>query len=213
MTASMSTEPIYDRILESDVLRYWRQLEPLPCDLRLYGNTALALYLDHRRSTDFCFATPSPVVDIDFVASLPFLKGAHLHGGPGMVDAIVKINHRDIIITFMECGKLTPYPIQDPMTASNGVAVAHPVDLVIAKLEACINQGTQRDYEDIVAAFIAWPEWVNTAIHSVPARPVATVGCSLAAPPTEVESELNPEIRQQLHLLARAIGCTERGIH
>lgn len=207
----MSAEPTHDEFMDSEMLRFWERIEPLPGDLRLYGGTALALYLNHRQSTDFDFATPSPVVDLDFVMTLPWMEGAHLQGGAGMVDALIKGNRRDLNISFMECGRLIPYPVRKPMTAPNGIAVAHPVDLMAAKAEACISRGELRDYEDIAAAFGAWPEWNDAAIGALPARSAAIVGRTLAAPPTDVEAVLTPELQCQLRHIAREIGRSERG--
>ncbi len=208
----MSAKPIHDEFMDTEMLGFWQRLEPLPGDLRLYGGTALALYLNHRESTDFNFATPLPVIDLDFIMDLPLMEGAHLEGGLGMVDAVIKGDHRDLIITFMECGHLIPFPVRNPVFAPNGIAVAHPIDLMTAKIEACISRGEKRDYEDIAAAFSAWPGWNDSAIGALPARSVAAVGRTLATPPADVEDELNSDIRCQLRKLARILGRNERGI-
>ena len=120
--------------MDETMRAFWDSLEPLPGDLRLYGGTALALYLDHRASTDFDFATPQTVVDRDFVGRISPLRKAELRGGPGMVDARLRDTWRELTVTFMECGRLIPHPVRAPQHAPNGVAVAHPTDLVAAKL-------------------------------------------------------------------------------
>ena len=135
--SDVNASPTHDEFMDPDM----RSLGRLPGDLRLYGGTALALYLNHRHSTDFDFATPLPVIDPKFVGSLPWMAGADLQGGPGMVDATIKGEWRSVKVTFMECGHLIPSPTRDPMAAPNGVAVAHPADLVAAKIEACLNRG------------------------------------------------------------------------
>ena len=47
----MNAEPVHDGFMDDDMKRLWRELGPLPGGLRLYGDTALALYRNHRRST------------------------------------------------------------------------------------------------------------------------------------------------------------------
>jgi len=208
----MIPTPVQSAFMDDDMLVLWRSMTPLPGDLRLYGGTALALYLNHRESTDFDFATPLPVVDRDFVASIPWIQGATIQGGPGMVDVKLSCRQRDIIATFMECGRLIPLPAHDPISAPNGVLVAHPIDLVTAKIEACCSRALPRDYEDIIAAFEAWPDWCRCAVENLTARDVPAVGRILAAPPVEVESELAPELLHKLEGLAQNLGYAERNV-
>ena len=196
--------------MDSDMRQLWQSMGPLPGDLRLYGGTALALYLNHRQSTDFDFATPLPIVDPEFVSALPWMKHAILQGGPGMVDAVIEGKHRKLNLTFMETGRLIPLPSQNPLKAPNGVAVAHPEDLVAAKMEACISRGMPRDYQDIVAAFSAWPGLGKTIMYSLPTRSVSSVGRALASPPADVEAVLDPQSRHQLHQLARQLADNQR---
>ena len=54
----------------------WEEMREMPADLRLYGGTALALYLNHRRSTDFDFATPKNAVEMKLCEKIPWLMGA-----------------------------------------------------------------------------------------------------------------------------------------
>ncbi len=44
-----------------------------------------------------------------------------------MVDAVIQGETRPLIVTFMECGSLIPFPTKEPITASNGVAIAIPL--------------------------------------------------------------------------------------
>ena len=108
----VSASPTHDEFMDPDMRSLWRRLGHLPGDLRLYGGTALALYLNHRHSTDFGFATPSPVINPKFVGRLPWMAGADLQGGPGMVDATIKGQRRSVKVTFMGCGHLIPTPDQ-----------------------------------------------------------------------------------------------------
>ena len=159
--------PDRDEFMDPDMKFLWSSMKPLPGDLRLYGGTALAMYLNHRYSTDFHFATPEMVVDIEFIGRLPWLKGATLNGGFGMVDARVQGKSRNVDCTFMECGPMIPMPTREPISAPNGVLVAHPVDIVAAKLYACVARGLTRDYEDVSASISAWPSYAREAARAV----------------------------------------------
>lgn len=199
--------------MDADMRRLWRRMGPQPGDLRLYGGTALALYRNHRRSTDFDFATPLAVVDRDFVGGLPWMAGAELRGGPGMVDATLAGHSRALKVNFMECGRLIPLPTRKPIVAPNGVAVAHPVDLVAAKMEACCNRGAQRDYEDVAEALSAWPRWCREgAGKALPNRSWTEIGRALAAPPSEVAAALPPAALRGLQAFARSLGRPDRGL-
>ena len=208
----MNAEPVHDGFMDDDMKRLWRELGPLPGGLRLYGGTALALYRNHRRSTDFDFATPEAVVDLAFVGALPWLKGMALNGGPGMVDAVVEGASRKVTVTFMECGHLLPMPTHSPIAAPNGVPVAHPVDLVAAKIEACSSRAAQRDYVDVAEAIAAWPDWCREACQSLAGRRLSAVGRVLATPPREVAAELASAALQRLQAFARDLTQDTHGL-
>ena len=181
--------------MDSDMLHLWQLMEPMPGDLRLYGGTAIALYLGHRHSTDFDFATPQTVIDKEFVSKLPFMqKAREVMGGRGMIDAVIEGENRDIKITFMECGHLIPMPSQSSIRASNGVLVAHPIDLIVTKIEACFDREQVRDYEDISFAVEAWPDWCRTACDLVlKDRRLDSICGILSSPPYNVYQDLNSE--------------------
>ena len=201
-------EPVHTDFMDRDMQRLWGQLGPLPGDLRLYGGTALALYLNHRESTDFDLATPAAVIDLDFVGRIPAFKGARLNGGFGMVDAIVSGDQRDIKVTFMECGPLIPAPTRRPLAAPNGLAIAHPVDLTASKLVACMSRDTIRDYRDLDAAVAAWPNTVEQAIEVVTKRRLARetdIARALSEPSPTVAAELPKESVGRLRRFARHV--------
>ena len=124
-----------------------------------------------------------------------------------MVDATLPGRSRVLKVTFMECGHLIPLPVRKPIVASNGVAVAHPVDLVAAKMEACCNRGAQRDYEDVAEALAAWPRWCREgAGMALPNRSRTELGRALAAPPSEVAAALPEPALRRLQAFARSLG-------
>lgn len=206
--------PACTGFMDPAMLRLWRRMKALPGGLRLYGGTALALYLNHRQSTDFDFATPEAVVDLEFIGRIEWLGGAVLTGGPGMVDGVVEGGGRAVMLTFMECGQLVPMPQYPPMAASNGIAVAHPVDLVAAKIEACVNRGASRDYGDVAAAFEAWPEWTRTAVGSLSERTPMEVARAFSDAPSGEPDGLGQAVRTSLRRLASEVagGLAEDGL-
>ncbi len=148
------------------------------------------MYLDHRQSTDFHFVTPLPIVDPGFARSLGWLKDGRLSGGPGMVDARLPGQGRQLLITLMETGALVPAPVRDPVLAPNGVAVAHPFDLVIAKSLACLSRNAERDYVDLASATGAWPSLSREAVTSIGKQPIGRVAACIGDPPPSAAEAL-----------------------
>ena len=201
----MDVLPVREAFMDADMLHLWRRMGPLPGSLRLYGGTAMALYRNHRQSTDFDFATPEAEIDERFAEKLPWMAGAEIVGGPGMVDARIEGAQREIAVTFMECGVLMPMPTLPPLAAPNGVAVAHPVDLVASKVEACFNRGSIKDYLDVAEAARAWPEWSAVAARGMASRSARDIGRVLAAPPASVVKALPRRQAQALRQFARSL--------
>ena len=180
--------PIHDDFMDDDMRRLWRSMGPLPGKLRLYGGTALALYLGHRESVDFDFFTPAPDVRLATLSALPWLADAQLRGGEGVIEASCPGVDRDILVTFLEATGLVPPALDAPRSAPNGVPVASPRDLVRAKLEAICNRGAAKDYADVAAAFEAWPEMSAAAFYTIEARTAQDIAIALANPPAEEHS-------------------------
>ena len=185
--------------------RLWDQFENMPGDVRLYGGTALALYLGHRHSTDFDFAAPPGAVTRSLVDGIPALRRGSVRGNEGLFDVVVP-GEREVMVTFMEWGHLIPAPEKEPMAAANGVRVAHPVDLVAAKVQACVSRETTRDYVDIAAAVGAWARWTDSGVRAVlkqgtyDAPRIARV---LADPPPAAVHELDARSLVRLRRFAR----------
>ena len=121
-------------------------------------------------------------------------------------------------MTFMECGHMVPMPVSEPVKTSNGVAVAHPVDLTAAKLVACMNRSAVRDYEDVAACIKTWPDWTRDAVGVLTAEGKlreTDVRRVLAEPPREVAGQLDSEARVRLRGFAQDFKMVERkgGLH
>lgn len=177
--------PVHDDFMDDDMRRLWGSMGPLPGELRLYGGTALALYLNHRESVDFDFFTPAPDVRRALISALPWLAHARLRGGDGVIEASCPGDNRDILVTFLEVTGLVPPALDPPRSAKNGVPVASPRDLVRAKLEAICNRGAAKDYTDIAAAFQAWPDMSAAAFCTIDGRTAHEIAIALANPPAD----------------------------
>ncbi len=145
--------------MDADMRHVWESMRPPSLDFRLVGGTALALYLNHRSSTDFDFMTPEVgSVDPEAVGDAMGLPFDVIVGGPGMVDARLSGRERSIRFTFMEPNPIMPVPLHPPLIAANGVAVAHPADLIGSKMRAIETRDAVRDYIDLAVAIKAWPK-------------------------------------------------------
>ena len=210
-----TARPLHTGFMDHGMRELWNRLGPMPEDLRLYGGTALALYLNHRSSTDFDFATPHGVVDTWLAANMEGVDPKDMDsitGGPGMVDVTVR-SHREIKMTLIECGALIPHPIANPRTAQNGVRVAHPLDLVMAKLCAIADRGRVRDLIDVAAAESAWPGIVPRAMHELASRTgytVERIARTLCAPGPEAEAALEAGDLERLRTTAGVAQTAKR---
>ena len=66
-------------ILPNAQRRLWNELVAVPPEFVLYGGTAIALHLGHRRSVDFDFFVNRPFDPAKLAAELPFMKGATIN--------------------------------------------------------------------------------------------------------------------------------------
>ena len=209
----MMVKPLHDEFMDADMRQVWQAMTQLPNDLRLYGGTALALYLNHRASVDFDFATPG-MVDLDIVAA-PSVKRwmgqAQVSGGPGMIDAYIKGPGRTITVTFLECGHFIPMPRHAPVPAANGVMVADPRDIIAAKYRALIERGAVYDYQDAAAFVAAWPDWALEELHGSANYTAPQIAYRLGNPVANGASALTDTQLKTLQEFSRAAIASEPG--
>ena len=205
-------KPLHNEFMDDDMRDLWNAMTPLPDGLRLYGGTALALYLNHRYSTDFDFVTPDiGAVDIEIVDDpriKPWLGETRPSGGPGMVDVIASGPGRDIQITFMECGGFIPVPRFAPVPAANGVLVADPRDLIDAKYKALVSRGSLNEYKDAAAFIAAWPDWALALAHQNRNYQAQMIVHQLSNPPLSDDKDglTAKELRTLREFCGRALG-------
>ncbi|MEZ5330704.1 MAG: nucleotidyl transferase AbiEii/AbiGii toxin family protein [Thermoanaerobaculia bacterium] len=121
---------------------------PWARDVYLAGSAALALYLDHR-----------PVRDLDLMSASHRLASSERRDLLADVlsfdpEARVETARDGYLSLATGPGPLLrlyyyPYPLVDPETEAEGLAVASAVDLGLMKLGAVISRGTKRDFVDL----------------------------------------------------------------
>lgn len=109
----------------------------------LYGGTALALRLGHRKSVDFDFFSAQTFSPLDLKEHLQ-LDGEVLQATPNTLTIL----HRSVKLSFF--GGLTIHVIKAPDFFGN-CPVASIEDLAACKLAALVNRVELKDYLDVAA--------------------------------------------------------------
>ena len=183
----------------------WLAIRRMPEGLVLYGGTAVALYLGHRESQDLDFVTKDGYVTPETMGEIEGLEVEEAQGGPGMADGMAKGPAGKVRITMMEAGWMVPLPARDPVFDEAGRAVAHPVDLLAAKMTACVNREKWEDYVDLAHGWskwqACWKEGLEIAASMIGGE--GRVAKALALRPSEVDDRLTDTERQWLEQAAR----------
>ena len=128
----------------------WDELHETPEHFTLYGGTALALHLGHRKSVDFDFFSRMPFKVDDLMRSVPYLEGAErLDVGKNSLTCRLD---RDGAIKMQFFGGLpigNIEPRQQPTGA--GFWVATPLDVAGTKVKVLPERSEEKDYIDIDA--------------------------------------------------------------
>ena len=130
--------------------RLWTELGGTPGDFVLYGGTALALRLGHRRSEDFDFFSSAPLDSTRLLREVPYLGGAEvLQRSPDTLTCLVD-RGGPVRVSFF--GGLTLRRVADPETvAAPTVAIAALLDLAATKAEVVQARAAAKDYLDLDA--------------------------------------------------------------
>jgi hypothetical protein len=138
-------------ILPAGQRRIWDRLGPTPGDFVLYGGTALALRLGHRRSVDFDFFSHRSFQPLELARSISYIKDqAVTQQSDSTLTCELGAGSDAVRISFF--GGLSLGQIEAPdIVESNGIAIASLRDLFGTKC-ATIPQRTEvKDYLDIYA--------------------------------------------------------------
>lgn len=147
-------------ILPPDQAVLWREhLSAGIEDFVLYGGTALALRLGHRKSEDFDFFSSHPFNPLAFKDHLG-LEGEVLDAAPNTLSILC----RGVKISFF--GGLSLRRINPP-DLLDGCPVASLDDLAATKLAALVNRVEPKDFLDVAALLrhgVALPDMVSAAV-------------------------------------------------
>jgi hypothetical protein len=138
-------------ILPEPQRRLWAELKGTPNVFVLYGGTALALRLGHRKSEDFDFFSNVPFDPNSLRERIPYLKHAEMtQFEDNTLTAIVDRNG-PVKLSFF--GSLGIRRVLDPdVVEENGVQVASMLDLFASKLKTIQLRAQAKDYRDILGA-------------------------------------------------------------
>lgn len=137
-------------VLPPEQRRLWGELRALPGYFVLYGGTAIALQLGHRRSVDFDFFAQQ---DLDMMAlqtQMPFLTDAKvIQREPNTLSVLVDRGGA-VRVSFFGVPRL-PRLLRPLVAIDNGVQVASLVDLAGTKASVVQLRAEAKDYLDLDA--------------------------------------------------------------
>lgn len=128
----------------------WDELGQTPRDFVLYGGTALALRLGHRRSEDFDFFSNNPFAPELLRGTISYLQGAEVSQFEANTMTAIVTRDGPVKVSFF--GGLRLNRVRDPdLVRGNGIQVASLLDVAATKLATIQQRAQARDYEDLVA--------------------------------------------------------------
>ena len=130
--------------------RLWVELSAVPDEFTLYGGTALALHLGHRKSVDFDFFGNRPIDVAALERDVPFLIGAEvIQREKNTLTAIVD-RGSPVKVSFFGVPKLPR--LAPPLVATdNDLKIASLLDLAGTKASVLQVRAEARDYIDMDA--------------------------------------------------------------
>jgi len=143
-------------ILPEPQREIWPQLAPASRrSFVLYGGTAVALHLGHRRSVDFDFFRSEPLDKIELEGSFTFSPRAQtIQEDENTLVVIVQMASGPVKVSFF--GNMNIGKINSPLQTTDSILlVASPDDLLATKLKAILDRAEAKDYQDIAAILSA----------------------------------------------------------
>jgi hypothetical protein len=129
----------------------WSELGSTPEQFTLYGGTALALQLGHRKSIDFDFFSATPFDPQALLATVPYLAAARVTQlTAGNLNVVVD-RGGDVKVSYFA----PPRPLASigtPVTCHNPrLAIASKIDIAACKMAVLAMRPAAKDYIDIHA--------------------------------------------------------------
>ncbi len=121
----------------------------------LYGGTAIALHLGHRRSLDFDFFRSQSLEKNQLAAAFKFMPQARtIHEDANTLVVAAGLPSGLVKASFF--GGIDIGRVNDPLKTSDGnLLVASLEDLMATKLQAILDRSEAKDYRDIAAMLSA----------------------------------------------------------
>ncbi len=142
-------DPKFDVLLVAQQ-QIWNDLSAAPrLGFVLYGGTAIALHLGHRRSIDFDFFRSEPLDNHQVHAEFAFVReAAVLQDTPDTLVVLAEMPAGLVKISFF--GSMGFGRVNDPLLTRDGVLlVASLDDLMATMLKATLDRAEAKDYRDI----------------------------------------------------------------
>lgn len=140
-------------ILPEAQLALWPELKFIPDTFTLYGGTAIALQLGHRKSVDFDFFSAHPLNKTALIEQLPFLANAKLvHPEINTLNCFVESPQGIVKLQFLAGLENRLGKIENIIHAEgNNLQIASLRDLFGTKLNTIQARAEMKDYIDIDA--------------------------------------------------------------
>lgn len=130
--------------------RLWGELSAVPQEFTLYGGTALALHLGHRKSVDFDFFGSRAIDVASLETEIPFLAGAEIiQRDKNTLSALVD-RGEPVKVSFFGVPKL-PRLAPSLTAKDNGLQIASLLDLAGTKASVLQVRAEAKDYIDMDA--------------------------------------------------------------
>ncbi len=137
-------------ILPAAQRRLWDELGGTPPEFVLYGGTALALRLGHRKSLDFDFFSGRPLDPGVLLETVPYLKNARIVQSEANTLSVTVQRRGAVKISFFGVPRLRRVGEIDKAPVT-GLKVASLLDLAGTKAAVVQRRAEAKDYIDIAA--------------------------------------------------------------
>jgi len=138
----------YLEILPPAQRRLWRELEQVPAEFTLYGETAIALHLGHRPSIDFDFFGSRTFDPTERQSAIAFLADARIRQREGNTLTAILERGGQVAVSFFGVPKL-PRLASPVVSDDNGLKIASLIDLAGTKAATIQLRAEAKDYLDL----------------------------------------------------------------
>jgi hypothetical protein len=140
------------KVLGPSQQEIWPLLNQIPENYILYGGTAVALRLGHRKSIDFDFFTSETFLPDDLLREINFLKNCvKIQEKPNCLTVLVSLTDSESPVKISFFGDLNLGQINAPDLAENDIYIASLKDLFGMKCATISQRAEKKDYLDIHA--------------------------------------------------------------